>query len=429
MLKYTFFFIIIFIVGDYVKTNLNIDNILKYIEKVNDPTILENYIKRIEDNIDIKNNETAKIILDKANDRLNKLKGINTIEELFQEAEKKTDKLKNISIIDTEKEMNDKINGFRKDVTYIKFNDTNEIFEVTNVNKVKAFLSNKEILDTLTENEIRRYLIENSNEIDTRKIENKNNDNLDIDKIKEEIDEISEQNLRNRFIEEKENILKEREIVNEYVRTNNSSAQIEYGLNSNGERVYNVGDKIIKFEGKERNMQILSKDKIEENNISTSNFEQYNNGYNSNEYNESYYLKNLDKLNIIKDNIVQEYPINEEEYDFVKNFLEFCVSNEEKSIINNLELQKTFNDFYALSNKFGDDIQVIFERKDNLINKTDKERYDRDYSVEHTKVLRFIQNNNDNLSGLDKAAFVSVAVILEATLVGTLIIALISLVK
>ena len=32
------------------------------------------------------------------------------------------------SIIDTKKEMNDKINGFRKDVTYIKFNNLNEIF-------------------------------------------------------------------------------------------------------------------------------------------------------------------------------------------------------------------------------------------------------------------------------------------------------------
>ena len=67
------------------------------------------------------------------------------------------------------------------------------------------------------------------------------------------------------FIKEQNVILKERVEIDKYVRTNMPDVKIEYGLNSNGERIYTVGDKIIKFEGPERNMQILEHDKIEKN--------------------------------------------------------------------------------------------------------------------------------------------------------------------
>ena len=127
--------------------------------------------------------------------------------------------------------------------------------------------------------------------------------------------------------------------------------------------------------------------------------------------------------------------------EYLINFLQFCI-NRENGFFENLSTQNTINmqkSFDYCFNKYnGENVKdlELKEKLDNIkemhmgiLNRTDKEKYEKDYSVEHTKILRFVPNNNDNLTGLDKAAFVSVALILEATLVGTLIIALISLVK
>lgn len=425
---------------DHQNEILNLKEILTYIDTVDDKSLLEFYINAIS-NEPVLDKDMIKVILDKANERLNSLKGINTLEDLFKVAEEKTDKLSNISIIDTEKEMNDKINGFRKDVTYIKFNDTNEIYEVTNVDKVKAFLSNKEILDTLTENEIRRYLVENSNKIDLKEVDMRRSNELTSDEIKEEIRNINDPYLRDMFMKEQNVILKERVEINEYIKTNMPDVRIEYGLNSNGERIYSVGDKIIKFEGKERNMQILSGKERDENQINHDSFHKYKTGNETdtemlNEEMRSIYDYDgkEELLDTLIEAIFNNMGISEEQIEFLTNFLDMCVTNQELGNINPGNLQEIFDKYYEYakndSSVTNDKIEEIFARYEVLINKTDENEYEKDYSVEHTKVLRFIpKNNNDNITGLDKAAFVSVAVILEATLVGTLIIALISLVK
>ena len=125
--------------------------------------------------------------------------------------------------------------------------------------------------------------------------------------------------------------------------------------------------------------------------------------------------------------------ISGEQIVFLTNFLDMCVSNQELGNINPANLQEIFDKYYEYaitdSSVTNDNIKEIFNRYEMLLNKTDENEYEKDYTVEHTKVLKFIPKKNENMTGLDKAAFVSVAVILEATLVGTLIIALISLVK
>lgn len=424
---------------DHQNEILNTNEILEYIEKVDDKYLLEYYINAIS-NEPVLNKDMIKVILDKANERLNNLKGVNTIQELFNVAEEKTDKLSNISIIDTEKEMNDKINGFRKDVTYIKFNDTNEIYEVINVDKVKAFLNNKEILDTLSENEIHKYLKENSNKIDLKEIDMRKSDELNSDEIKEEIRNINDPYLREMFMKEQNIILKERVEINKYIKTNMPEARIEYGLNSNGERIYSVGDKIIKFEGKERNMQILSGREAEKNKISTESFQNYKKGNETDtemlneEFNNIYdYDGKEELLDTLIEAIFNNMGITEEQIEFLTNFLDMCVSNVEMGNINPANLQEVFDKYYEYakldSSVVNDNIYKIFERYDKVLNKTDENNYEKDYSVENTKVLKFIPNKHDDMRALDKAAFVSVAVVLEATLVGTLIIALISLVK
>jgi len=418
---------------------LNLNEILNYIDNVDDKYLLEYYINAIS-NEPVLNKEIIKVILDKANERLNNLKGLNTLEELFKVAEEKTDKLSNISIIDTEKEKNDKINGFRKDVTYIKFNDTNEIFEVNNVDKVKTFLSNKEILDTLSENEIRRYLIENSNKIDLKEVDMRKSDELTSDEIKEEIRNINDPYLRDMFMKEQNIILKERVEINDYIKTNMPDARIEYGLNSNGERIYNVGDKIIKFEGKQRNMQILSGKERDENQINHDSFHKYKTGNETDTEMLNEEIRNIydydgkeELLDTLIEAIFNNMGISEEQIKYLTEFLDMCVSNQEMGNINPGNLQEIFDKYYEYaktdSSVINDEIKEIFNRYDVLINKVDENEYEKDYTVEHTKVLRFVPNKNDNLTGLDKAAFVSVAIILEATLVGTLLIALISLVK
>ena len=424
---------------DHQNKVVNVKEILDYIDIVDDKYLLEYYINAIS-NEPILNKEMIKIILDKANERLNTLKGVNTIQELFNVAEEKTDKLSNISIIDTPREMNDKIDGFRKDVTYIKFNDTNEIYEVDNVDKVKAFLNNKEILDTLSVNEIHKYLKENSKKIDLKEIDMRKSDELTGDQIKEEIKDINDPYLREMFMKEQNVILKERVEINKYIKTNMPEANIEYGLNSNGERIYSVGDKIIKFEGKERNMQVLSGKEAEKNKISNESFQTYKKGNETDTEMLSERFDNIydydgkeELLDTLIEAIFNNMGISEEQINFLTNFLNICVINMEMGNINPANLQEVFDKYYEYaktdSNVLNDEIREIFERYENVLNKTDENEYEKDYSVEHTKVLKFVPNKKDDIRGLDQAAFVSVAVILEATLVGTLIIALISLVK
>lgn len=418
---------------------LNVNEILNYIDIVDDKYLLEYYIKAIS-NEPVLNKDMIKVILDKANERLNKLNNVNTLQELFIVAKNNTNKLSNISIIDTKKEMNDKINGFRKDVTYIKLNNLDEIYEVRNVDKVKSFLNNKEIIDTLKEEEIIRFLRENSNKIETKEIDNRKSDELNSDTIKKEIESINDPYLREMFIKEQNVILKERVEIDKYVKTNMPEEKIEYGLNSNGERIYTVGDKIIKFEGPERNMQILDQEKVEKNEINQESFTKYKSNsetdteFLNKEINNIYnYDGKEDLLNTIIDAIFSNFGVSEEQIKFLTDFLDKCVTNEEMGYTNPGNLQEVFDKYYNYAitdmSVTNDEIKAIIERKNNLLNKTDNNEYDKDYQVEYTKVLKFTQNKRDNLTGLDKAAFVSVAIILEGTLIGTLIIALLALVK
>ena len=418
---------------------LNVNEILNYIDIVDDKYLLEYYIKAIS-NEPVLNKDMIKVILDKANERLNKLNNVNTLQELFIVAKNNTNKLSNISIIDTKKEMNDKINGFRKDVTYIKLNNLDEIYEVRNVDKVKAFLNNKEIIDTLKEEEIIRFLKENSNKIYTKEIDNRKNDELNSNTIKKEIESINDPYLREMFVREQNVILKERVEIDKYVKTNAPGENIEYGLNSNGERIYTVGDKIIKFEGAERNMQILDQEKVEKNEINQESFNKYKS---SNETDTEFLNKEItniyeydgkeDLLNTIIDAIFSNFGVSDEQIKFLTDFLDKCVTNEEMGYTNPGNLQEVFDKYYNYAitdmSVTNDEIKSIIERKNNLLNKTDNNEYEKDYQVEHTKVLKFIPNKRDDITGLDKAAFVSVAIILEGTLIGTLIIALLALVK
>lgn len=418
---------------------LNIKEILNYIELVEDKHLLEYYINAI-NNESVLTKDMIKIILDKANERLNKLNNVNSLQELFKVAQKNTNKMDFISVIDTKKEMNDKINGLRNDVTYIKFNHLDEIYEVRNVDKVKAFLNNKEILDTMKEHEIIRFLKDNSEKINTNEIDTRKSDELNSDAIKKELESINDPYLKDMFMKEQNVILKERVEIDKYVKTNMPDKKIEYGLNSNGERIYTVGDKIIKFEGIERNMQILDKDKTEKNQISEESFTRYK----SNKETDTEFLNkeitNIYEydgkeglLNTIIDAIFSGFGVSEEQIKFLTEFLDKCVTNEELGFTNPGNLQEIFDKYYEYAitdmSVTNDEIKSILDRKNKLLNKVDENEYEKDYMVEHTKVLKFIPNNPDNLTGLDKSAFVSVAIVLEGTLIGTLIIALLALVK
>lgn len=418
----------------------NIDEILEYIEIVDDKYLLEYYINALK-NEPILDMDMIKIILDKVNERLNILNDVNTLQELFIVAKDNTEKLNNISIIDTPRYMNDKIDGFRKDVTYIKLNHLDEMYEIRNVDKVKKFLNNKEIIETLNEEDIIRFLRENCDKIETKEIDINKNDELTSESIKKEIESINDPYLKEMFIKEQNDILKERVEIDKYVKTNLPDKNIEYGINSNGERIYTVGDKIIKFEGEERNMQILDQTEVKENDVKEEKFNEYKKGnetktdfLNENVTNIYEYDGKEELLNTIIEAIFNGIGLSDEQLDFFTKFLDKCVTNEELGYTNPGNIQQIFDKYYEYAitdtSVTNDRIKAILERKKNLLNKTDTNDYEKDYKVEHTKILKFIpKQKDDNLTELDKAAFVSVAIILEGTLVGTLIIALLALVK
>lgn len=414
--------------GPHQNSVVNKESILRNIESVKKEKFLEDYIRAIQ--IAVAKNPTLNVedvqeILEFTNDRLNKLRGLDSIGEVFNEAKKNNNKFKNISIIDTPKELNDKTKeGVRKNVTYVKINinGRNEIYEITNVEKVMKTINNKAILDKMSEQEIINFLKENSKQIDMTSVENDSTNELNSDAINKEIDRIYNPYLRESFKLHQNDILKERlEIDKKW-----PDSKIEYGMNSNGERIYLVEDKIIKFEGKERNMRILSDNNSQE--LKHATFDNFQNGKTYMEENPEPNSKNIDDydgketlLEGIVEAIYTNNSLTEEQIDLITNFLDTCVTYEEQSKSNLISgtLYDIYETYYNYSkddkNFLNDEIRQIFERKEAL-NKTLEQP-----KLENEKVKKLeLQNPN---------AFITTAAILESTLVLGLIVSLISLFK
>lgn len=395
-----------------LETYKNIDFLQYYVNAIN--LVLER-----NPNLDI---DDVKEIKNAAKKQINRLNGVDEVVEQFVEVKKETTKFDNISMVCSPKEINERtIEDVRKDVYYIKINinGKNELYELSNLDKIMGLIGNKEFMENISEQELISKLTNNevSTKLKTKDLDMRENRGVTPDYIKEEVNQIYDTRVRKTFENRIDDVIKERLNLNEYIKKNMPEAKIEYALNSNGERIYMVKDKIIKYD-EDMNMYFLSEngDKV----LNNESFERYNN-FNSDEEELKKYKETPELLRGKIYLLFEGQNLNDNEIKNIINFFEICIANEEKGIGND-ELQEIFDEYYKYAkenNIYPDErLREIFERKDKL-NKT----YENDSKgLENVYIKKKILENNYR-------GFIATAIILESTLVLGFIISLIILFK
>jgi len=418
---------------------INKEQIINKINEINDPdeikALKEYYYRNIEM---LSSGEIAKDlreIVDKIKEREVSLKsGEIFLQADFNELKSENDNLRNINIIDTAKENNDKIDGLRKGVTYlqIRINGENQLYEITNIKAIQNFLyGNKEELKKMSEKEIIDVLKQYAVRREMSSIDTRPNDRLTSDTIKKEINRINDPHVKEVFIKEESNVLKERVDLKKYVDINMPGAEIKYGLNSNGERIYMVEDKVIKFVGEKRTMQVLTKDDNEKTDVGTSSFATQNSGsanvidIKSDIYvNIEDFLQSISALNYIIEAVSLNLGVTDNQIEFLTKFMSTCVSTEEMGGYIPGELETIYEKYYnyAKGNKkyTNDDMNKIIERKEAVEKIKELEKKEK-----YVKKLEL----KDSLSTGEKAGFISVAIILEASVILGGVLAILALVK
>lgn len=452
---------------DHQNRIVNKTIIFDEINKIEDLDTIEDvrkYYFRIYEMSNSTNKKELQEIAEKLNERTAAIKSEkNTLQEIFSEAKEKNDNLKNINLIKTEKEDNDKINGLRREVTYLQItvDGKKELYEVTNENAVNNILNNKELLEKMDEKELISALKEYAKKSDTTEIDTRQNDSLNSDTIKAEINRISDPYVKEAFEKAENIVLKERVDIKKYVDEHMPGTKIEYGLNSNGERIYMVDDKIIKFVGEEREMKILTEEEKKSDEVNTANFDTELKGVgeieeiNLYDFNTLEDFKNSTKfLNYIIESISLDMGVTDNQIDFLTLFMEKCVEREEfileqdkrikeaSSLGNSIdeirlhipgELETIYELYYGFVKEnpkyTNSEIAKIIARKEE-IEKQKPEELKKDNTVKLDQRLKELKlTNNNKLTPLEKAGFISVTIILEATIIIGGILSILALVK
>ena len=382
------------------KLNSNRKIIIDYYSQSNNISELEDFLNEI-NNWDLKSNELDEI-KEVVLKRLNNLKNNVDLKNVLDDAKKNNSNLDDFNIIKTDKDVNDRdYNGFRNDVNYLKVNIDGEdkLFEVNNeyVISIKNIIENENNKDLSSKeiyNLLKPYLK------DLNKISINYDNNLDSDKIKDEVNSILDNKIREHFYNNIDIVLKERQLINDYINKNGlEKEKLDYSLNSRGERIYYLGDSLIKFNDN-REMFILDKEsdtfvKNNEEKIKEDSFDKYDNNNddlkaipeNLYEYNDVYYI-NL--LNNIFDKINMRINLNEYENELLVMFLKMCVIFNEEEIP--LELFEVYDKFIKNINDneylFSDEIRKIFKKKKMM----DENRRDLE-KIEPNKTLKLVNDS------------------------------------
>ncbi len=382
------------------KLNSNRKIIIDYYSQSNNISELEDFLNEI-NNWDLKSNELDEI-KEVVLKRLNNLKNNVDLKNVLDDAKKNNSNLDDFNIIKTDKDVNDRdYNGFRNDVNYLKVNIDGEdkLFEVNNeyVISIKNIIENENNKDLSSKeiyNLLKPYLK------DLNKISINYDNNLDSDKIKDEVNSILDNKIREHFYNNIDIVLKERQLINDYINKNGlEKEKLDYSLNSRGERIYYLGDSLIKFNDN-REMFILDKEsdtfvKNNEEKIKEDSFDKYDNNNddlkaipeNLYEYNDVYYI-NL--LNNIFDKINMRINLNEYENELLVMFLKMCVIFNEEEIP--LELFEVYDKFIKNINDneylFSDEIRKIFKKKKMM----DENRRDLE-KIEANKTLKLVNDS------------------------------------
>lgn len=310
--------------------NQNKKDLIEFYSKTEDINVLESTLNNIS-NSNIKYdtiNELKKII----ENRIYELKSKN-IENVIDEIKQNNSNLKDFNIVETSKDINNKdFYGFRNNTTYLKITNEgkNKLYEIekNNIDKVKEILE-AEKNNNLQTKDLLEKLKPFLKELEQVEMDYKTN--LDKEILIEELNNINEMDVKQVFLRDINDVLKERIKINYYMNDNGFlNEKLNYSLNTNGERIYYVGSQIIKFDN-DKNMRILDennkfvenekRNEIEENkfNIHTKS--------ESNEQNEIITIpNNLEGLNT-------EFYINAIKYSFDKIYSKESLNNYEEKLV------------------------------------------------------------------------------------------------
>ncbi len=310
--------------------NQNKKDLIEFYSKTEDINVLESTLNNIS-NSNIKYdtiNELKKVI----ENRIYELKSKN-IENVIDEIKQNNSNLKDFNIVETSKDINNKdFYGFRNNTTYLKITNEgkNKLYEIekNNIDKVKEILE-AEKNNNLQTKDLLEKLKPFLKELEQVEMDYKTN--LDKETLIEELNNINEMDVKQVFLRDINDVLKERIKINYYMNDNGFlNEKLNYSLNTNGERIYYVGSQIIKFDN-DKNMRILDennkfvenekRNEIEENkfNIHTKS--------ESNEQNEIITIpNNLEELNT-------EFYINAIKYSFDKIYSKESLNNYEEKLV------------------------------------------------------------------------------------------------
>lgn len=362
----------------------NKDIFIKHYLNSNDLKELENTLNNINHSgINSKEIEEIKNTIIK---RINELKK-NDLNDILNNAKKTNYAMNDFSIIETKEEENEKnIYGFRNDMYYLKLNENgnNIIYEIENLDMIRTILGN---IENMTKSEIIEKLKPFLKELPKTKMDYKTN--LEKETLKKEIDNIYDNEIKQAFLNNINQVLKERIELNKYIVNNDlENEELNYSLNSKGERLYYIKDKIVKFDSDLKMLFLgASGNTLAQNNI--SNKEKENNNENKFSYDRQNKEEN-NKLPEIKtlSELDNEYYINLLNYIIYKMGRKESLSLEEGQLINRFFL-------LCLNNKeniSGNLYKIYTEFSDSLKNYNDYEEYN---NYLNNDVLDGIKNKND----------------------------------
>ncbi len=389
----------------------NTDAILKALMYTNDYDMLEEYYNFLSKNIDIKIYKDLDIIIAAIKSRLNTLKEKKDIKQELEKAKNINKSLQGLVLIENLKEYNDT----NKDVYYLKYSDEENvhILEITNLLKFSELLQTT--APTMNAHNFYEYLKSRYfKELRQHDLE----ENIDLNIYETEY-----------HIKDKPAFLVEKDLINTYVHLNYPNMTPKLSIDSNHERIYYVGNTIIKFhnDNGKRKMEIISKDNTKEQNKALNTSDNKSSGY-IDTSSDTIFRNDLDNIDI---NEVEVKPL------IAKYISGTILEKEEKikvyayllNILDSLELgfnpSNTDLDLLASTVDYLQTISLNSVEKEILFRATRYYKMQEDtYSKNNEVSLKKTYKANEALIPSDNGASLSIIIITVTILLGALISAI-----
>lgn len=362
---------------DFIRKNK--DTIISHYKKTNSLVEINDLLNNLS-NTDLisPDLDEIRVVVEKRKKELEQ----KSLKDVIGDARKINPNISNFSIIITPRDINDKdYYGFRNDILYLRVNINGKyiMYEIDEqfLNEIKGILEDQKNSNLSAEEllqSLNKYII-------PLKTRNMNlEDNLDIQTIKEEVNYIEDNVVKNVFLNNINDVLEERKKLNNYIKENGLVGELlKYSLNSKGERLYYVGDTIIKFVDSDRKLFVLDSKSDMFNDINSKK-DDFNN---STDFNQSipdslYEMDNEYYIKLISnsfDKIYNNLPLTKIEDEIIFIFLNLCVNSKEEDIpINLFQIYDNYYKYlYDYGDYYNDKIENMFKDKITIEKNREKE--------------------------------------------------------